>query len=332
MFRVETMCVQLKEVGNKVNFIKRSLHTLDSQIGHLQDLSALTVDTLKALTAQRASEASKVHNQITRELSVSKNLGPGPSDITGHSKSSALVRCSVGFLPPATSMADSLFGGGAKDRTHHHGAEPPQSPGRHCAPFVSEAGSSGYALPQTRSLTDSHRRSPQLRPREGNAGRPQEVAPCSLISAPAGTATFFVSTPTQLADSQPNGARTRSPLHTGLTEPLHPGVEFGAFVGEYEEEHEGVHRKSDPVAVVCEPKCQGYVNPAFTDDDEVRVEEAATTGQADGTARRSRDNPHQGPQRSGAFQRTARCRRPLHGLRQKNRGLGWVQRLGLTCW
>uniref|UniRef100_A0A672NVL3 non-specific serine/threonine protein kinase n=1 Tax=Sinocyclocheilus grahami TaxID=75366 RepID=A0A672NVL3_SINGR len=86
--RVETMCVQLKEVGNKVNFIKRSLHTLDSQIGHLQDLSALTVDTLKALTAQRASEASKVHNQITRELSLSKNLGP---DVTGHS--SALVRC-----------------------------------------------------------------------------------------------------------------------------------------------------------------------------------------------------------------------------------------------
>uniref|UniRef100_A0A673I7B3 non-specific serine/threonine protein kinase n=1 Tax=Sinocyclocheilus rhinocerous TaxID=307959 RepID=A0A673I7B3_9TELE len=83
--RVETMCVQLKEVGNKVNFIKRSLHTLDSQIGHLQDLSALTVDTLKALTAQRASEASKVHNQITRELSISKNLGP---DVMGHSKSS----------------------------------------------------------------------------------------------------------------------------------------------------------------------------------------------------------------------------------------------------
>ncbi|KAJ7994831.1 hypothetical protein DPEC_G00253540 [Dallia pectoralis] len=74
--RVETMCVQLKEVGNKVNFIKRSLHTLDSQIGHLQDLSALTVDTLKTLTAQRASEASKVHNQITRELSVSKDFTP----------------------------------------------------------------------------------------------------------------------------------------------------------------------------------------------------------------------------------------------------------------
>ncbi|KFW82245.1 Transient receptor potential cation channel subfamily M member 7, partial [Manacus vitellinus] len=60
--RVEQMCIQIKEVGDRVNYIKRSLQSLDSQIGHLQDLSALTVDTLKTLTAQKASEASKVHN------------------------------------------------------------------------------------------------------------------------------------------------------------------------------------------------------------------------------------------------------------------------------
>uniref|UniRef100_A0A674NLK3 non-specific serine/threonine protein kinase n=1 Tax=Takifugu rubripes TaxID=31033 RepID=A0A674NLK3_TAKRU len=92
--RVETMCMQLREVGNKVTFIKRSLHTLDSQIGHLQDLSVLTVDTLKTLTAQRASEASKVHNQITRELSLSKNvvpsIGPVTTDTGPHSKSSVI--------------------------------------------------------------------------------------------------------------------------------------------------------------------------------------------------------------------------------------------------
>lgn len=68
------MCIQIKEVGDRVNYIKRSLQSLDSQIGHLQDLSALTVDTLKTLTAQKASEASKVHNEITRELSISKHL------------------------------------------------------------------------------------------------------------------------------------------------------------------------------------------------------------------------------------------------------------------
>uniref|UniRef100_A0A8C4I3C6 non-specific serine/threonine protein kinase n=1 Tax=Dicentrarchus labrax TaxID=13489 RepID=A0A8C4I3C6_DICLA len=121
--RVETVCMQLREVGNKVNFIKRSLHTLDSQIGHLQDLSALTVDTLKTLTAQRASEASKVHNQITRELSLSKNvvpsIGPVATDTGPHSKSSVIGKRSVGayfgssFPQTATNIADSLFGIGA---------------------------------------------------------------------------------------------------------------------------------------------------------------------------------------------------------------------------
>ncbi|XP_039536198.1 transient receptor potential cation channel subfamily M member 7 [Pimephales promelas] len=200
--RVETMCVQLKEVGNKVNFIKRSLHTLDSQIGHLQDLSALTVDTLKALTAQRASEASKVHNQITRELSVSKNLVP---DLTGHSKSSALVRCSVGFLPPTASIAESLFGGGAEG---FQGAELPLSP--------VELGSSSCAVPQ--SLTRFHSLRRSIRSDTGHG---------SLVSAPAASATFFVSTPSQLADSRPS-----------QTEPSHSAVEFGAFVG-HKDEPEG---------------------------------------------------------------------------------------------
>uniref|UniRef100_A0A665VSP9 non-specific serine/threonine protein kinase n=1 Tax=Echeneis naucrates TaxID=173247 RepID=A0A665VSP9_ECHNA len=95
---VETMSLQLREVGNKVNFIKRSLHTLDSQIGHLQDLSALTVDTLKTLTAQRASEASKVHNQITRELSLSKNVVPKAGS-SGSACSSAFLQSAVAISP-----------------------------------------------------------------------------------------------------------------------------------------------------------------------------------------------------------------------------------------
>ncbi|KAK2919823.1 hypothetical protein Q8A73_002027 [Channa argus] len=88
--RVETMCLQLREVGNRVNFIKHSLHTLDFQIGHLQDLSALTVDTLKTMSAQRASEDSRVHNQITQEISLSKNLVP----------CSTFVQSAVAISPP----------------------------------------------------------------------------------------------------------------------------------------------------------------------------------------------------------------------------------------
>ncbi|GLD58241.1 transient receptor potential cation channel subfamily M member 7 isoform X2 [Lates japonicus] len=176
--RVETMCLQLREVGNKVNFIKRSLHTLDSQIGHLQDLSALTVDTLKTLTAQRASEASKVHNQITRELSLSKNVVPSIAPVapdTGpHSKSSAIGKRSVGpyfgssFPQAGVDIADSLFGtgvgGGAGKETESirrvglsHGVGPGLDPNLNPAlsperrelfglgHFPAEAGSSGSA-------------------------------------------------------------------------------------------------------------------------------------------------------------------------------------------
>ncbi|KAM9367239.1 transient receptor potential cation channel subfamily M member 6 [Phaethornis superciliosus] len=49
--RVEEMFLHLKEVHEKVCYIKESLLSLDSQIGHLQDLSALTVDILKVLSA-----------------------------------------------------------------------------------------------------------------------------------------------------------------------------------------------------------------------------------------------------------------------------------------
>uniref|UniRef100_A0A663EVT0 non-specific serine/threonine protein kinase n=1 Tax=Aquila chrysaetos chrysaetos TaxID=223781 RepID=A0A663EVT0_AQUCH len=49
--RVEEMFLQLKEVHEKVFYIKESLLSLDSQLGHLQDLSALTVDILKVLSA-----------------------------------------------------------------------------------------------------------------------------------------------------------------------------------------------------------------------------------------------------------------------------------------
>ncbi|KAM8983338.1 transient receptor potential cation channel subfamily M member 6 isoform 1-T1 [Ara ararauna] len=49
--RVEEMFLHLKEVHEKVFCIKESLLSLDSQLGHLQDLSALTVDILKVLSA-----------------------------------------------------------------------------------------------------------------------------------------------------------------------------------------------------------------------------------------------------------------------------------------
>ncbi|XP_072453566.1 transient receptor potential cation channel subfamily M member 6 isoform X2 [Notamacropus eugenii] len=49
--RVTEVYFQLKELNERVSYIKESLLSLDSHVGHLQDLSALTVDTLKVLSA-----------------------------------------------------------------------------------------------------------------------------------------------------------------------------------------------------------------------------------------------------------------------------------------
>ncbi|XP_044196025.1 transient receptor potential cation channel subfamily M member 7 isoform X3 [Thunnus albacares] len=269
--RVETMCLQLKEVGNKVNFIKRSLHTLDSQIGHLQDLSALTVDTLKTLTAQRASEASKVHNQITRELSLSKNvvpsIAPVATDTGPQSKSSVIGKRSVGayfgssFPQAGVNIADSLFGigvgGGAGTESSRRvgpspGAglgldpnlNPAMSPERRglfgLGHLAAEAGSSGSAGSSAFVQSAAAISPPELRLRghsltQSKLTRPQEPgysdSPSSLPNVPSPGAQFHISS----TPSQPSGSSHPELALAGLyQQPLQPDsttVEFGAFVG-----------------------------------------------------------------------------------------------------
>uniref|UniRef100_A0A667ZHK5 non-specific serine/threonine protein kinase n=1 Tax=Myripristis murdjan TaxID=586833 RepID=A0A667ZHK5_9TELE len=244
--RVETMCIQLKEVGNKVNFIKRSLHTLDSQIGHLQDLSALTVDTLKALTAQRASEASKVHNQITRELSLSKNVVPSlahvATDTGPHSKPSVLGKRSMGacfgssFPQAGANIADSLFGVGAV------GGTGPESSRR----LDQRYPAIGPGLDPNLN--------PTLSPeRRGLLTRPQEPglsdSPSSLPNVPSPGAQFYVSS----TPSQPSGSSHPELALAGLyQQPIPPdstSVEFGAFVGKYK--NKGEHNVEEDENYVC---------------------------------------------------------------------------------
>ncbi len=270
------MCLQLREVGNKVNFIKRSLHTLDSQIGHLQDLSALTVDTLKTLTAQRASEASKVHNQITRELSLSKNvvpsIAPVATDTGPHSKSSVIGKRSVGaffgssFPQAGANIADSLFGIGAgagMESSRRIGPSPGAglgldpslnpalSPERRglfgLGHFAAGAGSSGSAGSSAFVQSAVAISPPELRFRghsltQSKLTRPQEPglsdSPSSLPNVPSPGAQFHISS----TPSQPSGSSHPELALAGLyQQPIQPDsttVEFGAFVGKYETESE----------------------------------------------------------------------------------------------
>ncbi|KAF3815938.1 hypothetical protein GH733_016043 [Mirounga leonina] len=94
--KVTEMYFQMKEMNEKVSFIKDSLLSLDSQVGHLQDLSALTVDTLKFLSAvdtlqeDEALLASRKHPTCRKLPHSWSNVicagVPGSMEISGEKK------------------------------------------------------------------------------------------------------------------------------------------------------------------------------------------------------------------------------------------------------
>uniref|UniRef100_A0A8C3E841 non-specific serine/threonine protein kinase n=1 Tax=Corvus moneduloides TaxID=1196302 RepID=A0A8C3E841_CORMO len=242
--RVEQMCIQIKEVGDRVNYIKRSLQSLDSQIGHLQDLSALTVDTLKTLTAQKASEASKVHNEITRELSISKHLAQNLIE-DGSLRSSVWKKHSIGNVFGSFPQG-GLEGNNAllcnisirDDKEVQHktiGQELALVPRKEEKNFQ-EAGSSGSALfsnavspPELRQriqaaeISKSTSKSKKL----GNSSN-------SMPHVTSPTAKFFVSTPSRPSckSQLESSAKHEETVFSKATEGDN-NVEFGAFVGKY---------------------------------------------------------------------------------------------------
>ncbi|NWU25978.1 TRPM7 protein, partial [Dyaphorophyia castanea] len=240
--RVEQMCIQIKEVGDRVNYIKRSLQSLDSQIGHLQDLSALTVDTLKTLTAQKASEASKVHNEITRELSISKHLAQNLIE-DGSLRSSVWKKHSIGNvfgsfpqggLESNNALLCNISIRDDKEVQHKTiGQELALAPRREEKNFQ-EAGSSGSALfsnavspPELRQriqaaeISKSTSKSKKL----GNSSN-------SMPHVTSPTAKFFVSTPSRPSckSQLDSSAKHEETLFSKATEGDN-NVEFGAFVG-----------------------------------------------------------------------------------------------------
>ncbi|XP_070618463.1 transient receptor potential cation channel subfamily M member 7 isoform X3 [Erythrolamprus reginae] len=230
--RVEHMCIQIKEVGDRVNYIKRSLQSLDTQIGHLQDLSALTVDTLKTLTAQKASEASKVHNEITRELSISKHLAQNLIDDVPL-RSSVWRKHSIG-----NAFGSSFPQGGLETNNAVLCNIPMQEekdPGHKGDEFhFPEASSSGGALlPKALSPTELRQRVQGIQ--ASKYSTKVKKGGSSLNSLPYLTslsAKFFVSTPSQpLCKSQLGSTSKEEDAPTPKAAEGENAVEFGAFVG-----------------------------------------------------------------------------------------------------
>lgn len=108
----------MSEVSEKVQFIQESLQRLDSQLGQLQDLSALAVDTLKLLSASdnRQQEVELLgQSRHFQQLSHSWSLRVGgtvtpsnapPSPKAYRSTPPSLLRLATGRAPRA-SIEDS---------------------------------------------------------------------------------------------------------------------------------------------------------------------------------------------------------------------------------
>nr|XP_023421714.1 transient receptor potential cation channel subfamily M member 7 [Cavia porcellus] len=239
--RVEQMCIQIKEVGDRVNYIKRSLQSLDSQIGHLQDLSALTVDTLKTLTAQRVSEASKIHKEITRELSISKHLAQNLID-DGPIRPSVWKKHSVGntlssSLPQGDPESNNpflcnIFMKDEKDpESNIFGEDLPVIPQRKEFHF-SEAGSScGALVPSAISPSELRRR------RHGveilklfNKNQKLGSSPNSTPHLSSPPTKFSVSTPSQPSCKSLLETVTKDQETVCSKAIQGDSVEFGAFV------------------------------------------------------------------------------------------------------
>ncbi|XP_051000505.1 transient receptor potential cation channel subfamily M member 7 isoform X1 [Acomys russatus] len=239
--RVEQMCIQIKEVGDRVNYIKRSLQSLDSQIGHLQDLSALTVDTLKTLTAQKASEASKVHHEITRELSISKHLAQNLiDDVPARPmwKKHSVVNALSSSLPQGDRESHNpflcnVFMKDEKDPQYNlFGQDLPVIPQK--KEFnIPEAGSScGALFPSAVSP-------PELRQRRHgvevlktfNKNQKLGSSPNSSPHMSSPPTKFSVSTPSQPSCKSHSESTTKDPEPVFYKAAEGDNIEFGAFVG-----------------------------------------------------------------------------------------------------
>lgn len=87
------MFEDMQDVRDHVNSITSLLHHLDDHLGHLQDLSGLTLDSMKTLTAQKAMEFKRSHSLMSCDLSLSKQTtddGLGQSTTWKKSKSSQI--------------------------------------------------------------------------------------------------------------------------------------------------------------------------------------------------------------------------------------------------
>ncbi|XP_026550086.1 transient receptor potential cation channel subfamily M member 6-like [Notechis scutatus] len=98
------MFSQLKEIHDKVIYIKDSLLALDSQLGHLQDLSVLTVDTLKVISAVDTLQEGEVFLSEQKHQTCRKLPHSWSNTLCSKALScmeSESIKCNYYSMPPS---------------------------------------------------------------------------------------------------------------------------------------------------------------------------------------------------------------------------------------
>ncbi|XP_034068678.1 transient receptor potential cation channel subfamily M member 6 isoform X4 [Gymnodraco acuticeps] len=275
--RAEEMCLMVGEVSEKVIFIHDSLSELDSQLGQLQDLSALAVDTLTLLSA---SDSLHQEARLAQCRVITSSPLILPHSLTlphrGGADCDALNMCRVmpklcKSTPPsllkghglvASRLASQESRGGKQGHTEKGEEEAKQDP--QIAPAQRPPENDlGVSKPASRS-SFSHLYGDGV-----NLGRLRDQTPCESIGPPhCGSPLAPIG-----LESPHHKLSTCDPyLYRSQEEPY---VEEEEEEGEGEEErtHEQlsnieVSRGSSNAVLLSDPRevCEGLVNPAFSQD------------------------------------------------------------------
>lgn len=125
------------EVLEKVNFIQDSLSELDSQLGQLQDLSALAVDTITLLSASDSLHQEEARLAQCRLVTASQHAVPHSWTLTHRSGAECdspnmqrLVAKPFVSAPPSLLKSCALVAGRLAAQESHGGARASKG-GRH---------------------------------------------------------------------------------------------------------------------------------------------------------------------------------------------------------
>ncbi|XP_067376278.1 transient receptor potential cation channel subfamily M member 6 isoform X3 [Channa argus] len=289
--RAEEMCMMVGEVSEKVNFTQDSLSELDCQLGRLQDLSALAVDTLTLLSASDSLHQEEARLASCRPSTVSQRILPHSWTLSHRSGADCdvlnirrLMAKSCKSTPPSLLKGYTLVTSRRASQECHVGARGSRG-GRHC--MEGEEG----AKEDSHFTTVDH-------PNENSVG----------VSRPASHASFshfYGVYHSGFRDQTPSEScvpsRCGSPLSPrGLESPYHklwtwdphlyPNQEETSMeeeeeeeeeednVNEDEQEEEHAHKdlpnidlsRASSSAVLlpgCQDMAEGLINPAFSQDD-----------------------------------------------------------------